>query len=383
MSVYIVTGKLGNGKTLVTVGRIRDALLGHHRVATNLDINLKAMFGKSAKNIDLLRVPDKPTIDDLNNIGMGYVGDYDESKFGSLILDECGTWFNSRNWQDKTRREVNDWFLHARKLRWHVYIIIQDISILDAQARDAIGEMLVVCRRLDNLRVPILGGFIKLLTGYNLTLPRIHRAKVTYADGLLCDVWVYRGNDLFSCYQTDQLFLHNYSHGVYSVLTPWHTHGRYAVPMTKENILRITKIYWKRFASPIALATGLLLGSTAMLLANASTFEKHAIETKEKYLPHDKKTAQPEKLNDVKTPVETAKDSLSTQQTKAVTILEKLKIIGTFNINEIKIYTFSFGEPDKYVTSKDIASMGFAIKPISDCMAELTIDGRASVVRCL
>lgn len=267
MSVYIVTGKLGNGKTLVTVGRIRDAIRAGCRIATNLDIDLKAMFHKQAKNIDLMRIPDKPNIDDLNAIGKGYDGkEYDESKFGILVLDECGTWFNSRNWQDKTRKEVNDWFLHARKLGWHVYIIIQDIGMLDSQARDAIGELLVTCKRLDKIRVPFIAPLFKMLTGINLTMPRIHRAKVSYADGLISDVWVYRGNDLFECYDTRQSFIQNYPHGTHSLLTPWHTHGRFAVQMNWRNTMRVTKIYWKRFASPVALATGLLLGAFVMLV---------------------------------------------------------------------------------------------------------------------
>lgn len=267
MSVYIVTGKLGNGKTLVSVGRIRDAIRAGCKVATNLDLDLKAMFHRHAKNINVMRIPDKPSIDDLNAIGKGYDGkDYDESKFGVLVLDECGTWFNSRNWQDKTRKDVNDWFLHARKLGWHVYIIIQDISMLDSQARDAIGELLVTCKRLDKLRVPFIAPIFKMFTGVNLTMPRIHRAKVSYADGLVSDVWVYRGNDLFNCYDTRQSFIQNYPHGTHSLLTPWHTSGRYAVPMNWRNKVRITKIYWKRFASPVSLATGLLLGAFAMLL---------------------------------------------------------------------------------------------------------------------
>lgn len=270
MSVYIVTGKLGNGKTLVTVGRIRDAIRAGCKIATNLDIDLKAMFHRQAKNIQLMRIPDKPTIDDLNAIGKGYDGkEYDESKFGILVLDECGTWFNSRNWQDKTRKDVNDWFLHARKLGWHVYIIIQDISMLDSQARDAIGELLVTCKRLDKLRVPFIAPIVKMFTGFNLTMPRIHRAKVTYADGLVSDVWVYRGNDLFRCYDTRQSFIQNYPHGTHCVLTPWHISGRYAVQMNWSNKMRLTKIYWKRFASPVALATGLLLGAFAMLLQSS------------------------------------------------------------------------------------------------------------------
>lgn len=277
MSVYIVTGKLGNGKTLVTVGRIRDAIRAGCRIATNLDIDLVSMFGKQGRNINLMRIPDKPNIDDLNAIGKGYDGiEYDENKFGILVLDECGTWFNSRNWQDKSRKDVNDWFLHARKLGWHVYIIIQDISMLDSQARDAIGELLVTCKRMDKIRVPFIGPMIKTLTGINVTMPRIHRAKVTYADGLVSDVWVYRGNDLFRCYDTRQSFIQNYPHGTHSLLTPWHTHGRFAIEMNWRNMMRITKIYWKRFASPVALGTGLLLGAFVMLVYSQPVFQQAA-----------------------------------------------------------------------------------------------------------
>lgn len=271
MSVYLVTGKLGNGKTLVTVGRIKEAIKSGAKIATNLDINLKNMFGREAKNINLMRIPDKPTIDDLNAIGKGYDGhDYDESKFGLLVLDECGTWFNSRNWQDKSRKAVNDWFLHARKLRWHVYIIIQDESMLDSQARDAIGEMLVRCRRLDNLRIPVIGGLVKALTGFNLRMPRVHRAKVTYgADSdLVSDVWVYRGTELFDCYDTGQMFIADYPHGTHCVLTPWHIYGRYKVDMNWRNIMRLTKIYWRRFANPVVGATGMLLGGFLMMLVS-------------------------------------------------------------------------------------------------------------------
>ncbi len=263
MSVYIVTGKLGNGKTLVSVGRIYDALAAGRRVATNLDLDLVAMGGRMNKTMQVTRVPDKPSIDDLTALGSAYEGPYDESKFGALVLDECGTWFNSRNWQDKSRKAVNDWFLHARKLRWDVYLIIQDINILDSQARDALAEYTVFCRRLDNIRIPLIGGLFQSVFGVRLTLPRIHRAKVVYGCSLqdmVSDVWNYRGNNMFSYYQTDQVFLNDYPHGVYSMLTPWHTSGRYMVPRNWRYYMRMTKIVWKRFRSPIALGVGVMLG---------------------------------------------------------------------------------------------------------------------------
>lgn len=288
MSVYIVTGKLGNGKTLVSVGRIRDALAQGNRVATNLDLDLVAMAGPRNNRVNVVRVPDKPTVDDLNVLGPAYEGPYDESKFGCLVLDECGTWFNSRNWQDKTRKAVNDWFLHARKLRWHVYLIIQDISILDSQARDALAEYTVFCRRLDNIRIPLVGALVQTVFGIRLTLPRIHRAKVVYgmtAQDMVSDVWTYRGNDMFSYYQTDQVFLHDYPHGVHSMLTPWHLVGRYQVKRDWGFYMRMTKIYWKRFRSPIALAAGALLGVSmagAAMLGMSQTQYAQKIEEAQK-----------------------------------------------------------------------------------------------------
>lgn len=355
MSVYIVTGKLGNGKTLVTVGRIRDAIRAGCKIATNLDINLKAMFGRHGRNINLMRIPDKPTIDDLNAIGKGYDGkEYDESKFGILVLDECGTWFNSRNWQDKTRKDVNDWFLHARKLGWHVYIIIQDISMLDSQARDAIGELLVTCKRLDKLRVPLIAPVFKLFTGINLTMPRIHRAKVTYADGLVSDVWVYRGNDLFACYDTRQSFIQNYPHGTHSLLTPWHISGRYAVQMNWRNTMRITKIYWKRFASPVSLATGLLLGAFAMLL-------------------HSQPVVLPQQLNQVIPAAEIALVPALPAPVKNPFAGASIYIVGDlsgellFQVNVSRDQSFG-------ITETELRNIGFEVVKLSRGVVKLTFE---------
>ncbi len=46
MAVNFLTGKLGSGKTLCVVGKIRDYLKQGRRVATNLDLNLTAMLAQ-------------------------------------------------------------------------------------------------------------------------------------------------------------------------------------------------------------------------------------------------------------------------------------------------------------------------------------------------
>jgi hypothetical protein len=45
---------------------------------------------------------------------------------------------------------------------------------------------------------------------------------------LVNDHWTYRGVNLYAAYDTRQVFKENYSDGLYSMLSPWHTHGRYA-----------------------------------------------------------------------------------------------------------------------------------------------------------
>lgn len=257
MSVYFITGKLGNGKTLVAVGKIREYLQSGRRVATNLDLYPEHMVGKWARQVDITRVPDKPRLEDLKALGTGdYLpaDQYSEKGFGLLVLDELGTWFNSRSWNsDKSRAELINWMIHARKLHWDLMLIVQDVEAVDKQLRDMLCENLVICRRLDNIRIPLIGPLVKMLTGgvYTPKLPRIHRAKVhagqTRADWV-ADVWTYTGNDLFPAYRTGQAFAFDEivtESGVvdmrasYTLLPPWYTHGRYESRLRLRDIPRL------------------------------------------------------------------------------------------------------------------------------------------------
>ncbi len=275
MAVYFVTGKLGAGKSLVSVGRIRDAFFRGAPVATNLDINLHFMLGRHKKNTRLYRVPDKPCLADLEALGKGNTT-YDESKNGLLVLDECGTWFNSRTWNDKSRQEVINWFLHARKLGWDIIFIVQDISIVDKQARLALAEHTVFCRRLDRMQIPLISTAIRVLSlgQLRLKLPRLHIGIVKYGDNaqsLTVDKWHLWGKDLYASYDTKQAFSDHYEHGTYSVLPSWYTHGRYNVPYTLRNIMRITRIYLRKYSRLTMFTAGVLIcfGITELVAPDA------------------------------------------------------------------------------------------------------------------
>ncbi|MFO1436454.1 MAG: zonular occludens toxin domain-containing protein [Gammaproteobacteria bacterium] len=198
MSVYFVTGKLGNGKTLCCVGKIRNALRAGVRVATNVELNLQAFGFKKPVQFD--RVADFPSAEQLNALGQGQEGPYNEETFGLLVLDECARWLNARDWNDKSRRALIDWCIHARKKRWHVYLIVQDISLVDKQVLEIMCEHVVTCRRLDRIR---FAGF---------RLPKAHVATVWYGDrprasnAFRVEQWLFRGTDLFDCYDTTQVF---------------------------------------------------------------------------------------------------------------------------------------------------------------------------------
>ena len=274
MAVYFLTGKLGAGKTLAAVGRIRDYLIQGRPVATNLDIDLVKLVGPKAKSPVLYRLPDKPSLVDFETIGKGNTS-YDESRNGLIVLDECGTWFNSRTWGDKERQSIINWFLHARKLGWDLIFIVQSIAIVDKQARLTLAEHVVYCRRLDKVTIPFVSSIWKLLFDKPLRLPQIHMAIVKYGDqptSLTVDKWWYLGRDLYPAYDTKQAFSDFYDTPVYQLLPPWLIRGRYMVSMTWKNKMRLTKIYWKRFSRPVVAGAFFVAGVLLAVLQQPETF---------------------------------------------------------------------------------------------------------------
>lgn len=284
MPIYFVTGKLGSGKSIASVARIKEKLDKGLPVATNLNIDLKEMLGRNKKNTRLYRVPDKPEARDLEALGVGNKS-YDEDLNGLLVLDECGTWFNSRTWADKGRQAVINWLLHARKLGWDVIFIIQDLSLVDKQARLSLAEHVVYCRRTDRINIPFIGSIYKIFTGSKLPFPKVHLAIVRYGDSptsIKVDTWTTIGTSLYSCYDTKQQFSDYYNKGLYSVLPPYYTHGRYSVPMSFKNVMRITKIYLKKYSRLTALSFGSIATFIIMTL-NTEPSQVSVEDKKTKY----------------------------------------------------------------------------------------------------
>jgi len=234
MAVYCVTGKLGAGKTLVAVSRIQKYLNSKRRVATNLDLNLEKLVNPFAKKTNVIRLPDIPTEEDLNAIGKGYDGAIKSDDYnGALVLDECAKWLNSRDYRDKNRQGLINWMIHARKKRWDIFFIIQDISVMDKQFRDLFCEHVVYCRRMDKYSIPFLSAPYKFLFGKPLTGMKLHIGLVRYGEketSTIVDRWMYRGTDLYSAYDTEQGFS-DVSDPIRSILPPYYVYGRYTTKL--------------------------------------------------------------------------------------------------------------------------------------------------------
>jgi hypothetical protein len=227
--VYAVVGKLGTGKTKFAVWRGQLAMREGRRVASNVDLDLSKLIPNEPRSYT--RVPDKPTAFDLDALGRGSDGKYDEDQFGVLILDELGTWLNARSFQDKDRAQVLDWLIHARKKRWEVYLLVQDVGMIDKQVRTALVEYECVCMRMDKVMIPVFGKIIRDIAmavmglkakrwGY---LPRFHlvTARLGNDTKIVAEKWYYRGDDLHAAYDTEQVFSAMYPHGAHCVLPAW------------------------------------------------------------------------------------------------------------------------------------------------------------------
>jgi len=238
MAIYLISGKLGSGKTLASVGQIRDKLRKGCRVATNLDLKLENMLPGRYRDVRCMRIPDKPTVADLEALGCGNE-EMDEEKNGIIVLDELASWLNSRTFNDKARMPVIDWLLHSRKHGWDVFFICQHIEQIDKQVRTALVEYLVTCRRMDRIMIPIVGKLLRSVSGGYLrgNMPKVHIATVRYGcdkDAIVSDRWIYQARDLYGAYNTRQVFSDSYASGVYSYLTPWHLKGFREKPLLER-----------------------------------------------------------------------------------------------------------------------------------------------------
>lgn len=202
--IHLLYGQPGTGKSTLATGIAREYAENGKKVATNYHVDWSPVSNRpdgAMARAWVTVIPDRPSINDLLCIGMGWnEGEFGrEDRAGLLVVDEAGPWLNSRTWSDKSRAEIIDWFLHSRKRGWDVVLIAQAPSLLDKQIRDAVIEGYARCRRMDRVKVPVIG----------VAMPRIHVAVARYGldqNAPVLQRWWYRGGDIHKCYQSYQIF---------------------------------------------------------------------------------------------------------------------------------------------------------------------------------
>lgn len=241
MPTWAAEGKLGGGKTLWAMSKVREYLAKGVPVAVNFDVFPEKLFRawRDETEIKLMRIPDSPKRRDLVRLGVGNPSN-DESRNGLIVVDECAGILNARDYQDGERKKLINYFKNTRKLGWDVIFIIQSVEAIDKQVRNSFIEYRTSCRRLDRLSVPGLASI-----GIKIHLPRVHFATSRYGldkHSPVADRDWYKGNDLFQAYNTKQT-LFEYSQdqddfvegisedsmyeGTACMLPPWHLKGRY------------------------------------------------------------------------------------------------------------------------------------------------------------
>lgn len=235
MTDFAVTGKKRSGKGLFCAGLIRDALRDGRRVATNMDIYPEHLLSPLNKSC-FIRLPDHPTADDMQLLGLGYDGDnIDEERNGVIVLDEASAFFNARSWGDKSRQPLLDWLIHSGKLRWHVYYQMQGLEQVDKQLRQTQIEYHIAVKRTDRWPIPVITPLAGMI-GLDIRFPRMHLGIIKHGverDSMVVDRKWYKAADIYKGYDTEQRFLpreHPLSVGLHSVLSAWHIKGRYLPP---------------------------------------------------------------------------------------------------------------------------------------------------------
>jgi hypothetical protein len=187
--IHIISGSLGDGKTLRAVQIVEWFLQRGRRVATNVNLNIEYLCKHDCDQVLVTRIPDKPTIEYLKDIGMGSDR---RGEHGLLLLDELGLSMNSREFNDKTRLAVIKHCIHMRKKRWVAVFIAQKPEMIDKQVR-ALGSVIHSCRSTKN---------IALLKW----LPRFHICHLATTFGAKAGTDFYRGTHLFPAFDTEQQF---------------------------------------------------------------------------------------------------------------------------------------------------------------------------------
>lgn len=158
--IRLVTGVVGSGKTLHSVGWAVEALADGRTIYTNIELNHQAISDLIRRRYRVIIEPDQIREVDLiadpnwhDNIEWGVDG-YPVM----VLLDEIHLWFNARDWSktQKLHGDMLSFLSQSRKADVDVVFIAQVAGQLEKQFRDQC-EWEFYFRALKSIKIPVLG----------------------------------------------------------------------------------------------------------------------------------------------------------------------------------------------------------------------------------
>lgn len=195
-----VYGYKRGGKSLFAVMLMHHALSEGRRVCTNIE--LKPAFFKLAEG-QLVHLPDVPTAEHFDTVGMGYEGEV-ISEFGNglIVLDECLLIFGSANSRDAEQLLRSKWLVNSGKKRWKVYYLIHSLDAVSKFVRESFFQQ--VCR------VRSLHGLLCIQDKkFSRFIPNVHVVNCSYGSrfsrGFKLPT-LFRGKNFYRVYNTEQRY---------------------------------------------------------------------------------------------------------------------------------------------------------------------------------
>jgi hypothetical protein len=167
VSIIVVTGPPGAGKSFYATKKAAEALDQGRFLVTNYELAPDTLQRVGRRNPGRRFLPGRVARYVRKMTGRVLVADELADVFrtrmpppekglgegrGWVVLDEAHTWCGARDWNAKDRKEMIRWFSRHRKLGWDVYLIVQDLEMLDSQVRK-LAEYEVQLRNIKKARV--------------------------------------------------------------------------------------------------------------------------------------------------------------------------------------------------------------------------------------
>lgn len=201
--ISLYSGTPGSGKSLHIAQRIYHGLRRGRPTICNFEVNLKSIKN-NFKSLPFLYLDNtEMTANRLIEYSKNFWKGKSKIKEDSilLVIDECQLLFNSRDWQQKGRKEWLSFFSQHRKYGFEIVLVAQFDGMVDRQIRSLI-EYNVIHRKASNFgifgKIFTILSFGSLFCAVRIWYPLNERIDSDFFRGSKRYYNIYNSYDLFT-----------------------------------------------------------------------------------------------------------------------------------------------------------------------------------------